>query len=232
MAGVGYSFKLRKLKRGSRGIGPRGVAPLASSRNNLPLFRGKAKNRLSVNVSDKRFDLPLTEQQFQMAHLTIDKEFRDLIPPLSDEELSALEISLKAEGCRDALIVWNNTLIDGHNRHTICTANKIPFETTDKEFIDRDDAKLWIIDNQLGRRNLTPFVRTELHLKKKAILAAEARKKVVEVGKQTGALKGKGKGAAGRVLQNSVKPLETSLCSFPVSLEATGSQNGGVFPMS
>jgi hypothetical protein len=144
-----------------------------------------------------------------MTNLTIDKEFRDLIPPLSDEEASALEISLKAEGCRDALIVWNNILIDGHNRHKICTAHKIPFKTTDREFIDRDDAKLWIIDNQLGRRNLTPFVRTELHLKKKAILAAEARKKVVEVGKQTGGLKGNGKGAAGRVQQTFAKPLDT-----------------------
>jgi hypothetical protein len=100
-------------------------------------------------------------------------------------------------------------LIDGHNRHKICTARNIPFTTTDKEFLDRDDAKLWIIDNQLGRRNLTPFVRTELHLKKKAILAAEAHRKIVETGKQTGALKGQGKGAAGRVSQNSVKPLDT-----------------------
>jgi hypothetical protein len=110
----------------------------------------------------------------------------------------------KAEGCRDDLIVWNDTLIDGHNRHKICTARNIPFSTAYKEFLDRDDAKLWIIDNQLGRRNLTPFVRTELHLKKKAILAAEARKNVIESGKQTG--RGNKK-----VQENSPKPLETRL---------------------
>jgi hypothetical protein len=108
----------------------------------------------------------------------------------------------EAEGCRDDLIVWNDTLIDGHNRHKICTARNIPFSTAYKEFLDRDDAKLWIIDNQLGRRNLTPFVRTELHLKKKAILAAEAKKHVIESGKQTG--RGNKK-----VSQNSVKPLDT-----------------------
>jgi hypothetical protein len=118
--------------------------------------------------------------------VNIDPELQWLIPPLSEEEYTALETSLKAEGCRDALIVWGNTLVDGHNRYKLCKANNIPFTTTEKHFIDRDDAKLWIIDNQLGRRNLTPFVRTELHLKKKDILAAEARKKVVEVGKQTG----------------------------------------------
>lgn len=132
-----------------------------------------------------------------------------LIRWLSSEERHLLRLGLKAEGCRDALVVWGNTLIDGHNRHKICTAHNIPFQTADREFIDRDDAKLWIIDNQLGRRNLTPFVRTELHLKKKAILAAEAKKKVVETGKQTGALKGLGKGAARRVLSNSTKPLVT-----------------------
>lgn len=93
-------------------------------------------------------------------------------------------------------------LSDGHNRYTICKANNIRFKTDEKHFADRDDAKLWIIDNQLGRRNLTPFVRTELHLKKKDILAAEARKKVVEVGKQTG--RGNKK-----VPENSPKPLET-----------------------
>jgi hypothetical protein len=108
----------------------------------------------------------------------------------------------EAEGCRDDLIVWNDTLIDGHNRHKICTARNIPFSTAYKEFLDRDDAKLWIIDNQLGRRNLTPFVRTELHLKKKAILAAEAHRKIVETGKQTG--RGNKK-----VLPNSAKPLDT-----------------------
>lgn len=56
--------------------------------------------------------------------LTFNNEFYNLIPPLSPEELSSLEASIKQEGCRDPLVVWNNTIIDGHHRYSICTADK------------------------------------------------------------------------------------------------------------
>ncbi len=52
--------------------------------------------------------------------LKIDSEFQSLIPPLTPEELAGLEDSLKSEGCRDALVVWNDTIVDGHNRYEIC----------------------------------------------------------------------------------------------------------------
>ena len=48
--------------------------------------------------------------------MKIDKEFADLIPPLTEEEYKGLETSILNEGCRDALVVWNDTLVDGHNR--------------------------------------------------------------------------------------------------------------------
>ena len=52
--------------------------------------------------------------------LTVDPEFRDLIPPLNEEELKLLEESLVADGCESPLIVWNGVIIDGHNRYAIC----------------------------------------------------------------------------------------------------------------
>ena len=87
--------------------------------------------------------------------IRIDPEFKALIPPLKPEESEQLEKNIIAEGCRDALVLWNGTLIDGHNRHEICTKNNIAFSTTEIEFESRDDAINWIIDNQLGRRNIT-----------------------------------------------------------------------------
>jgi len=61
-----------------------------------------------------------------------------------------------AEGCRDALIVWGDLLVDGHRRYEICKAHDLEFKITHREFESRDQAKIWIISNQFARRNLTP----------------------------------------------------------------------------
>lgn len=84
----------------------------------------------------------------------IDKEFQSLIPPLTAEEYAGLEESILSEGCRDALVVWGDTLIDGHNRYEICTKHGIPFDTVEMDFPDRDAVMLWMMKNQLARRNL------------------------------------------------------------------------------
>lgn len=88
--------------------------------------------------------------------IQIDEQFRTLIPPLTDDEYNRLKENILAEGIRDKLVVWNDTLIDGHNRYRIATENDLPYETVDMEFEDRDHALNWIISNQLGRRNLNP----------------------------------------------------------------------------
>lgn len=63
--------------------------------------------------------------------LTIDPEFKALIPPLLPEERAGLEASILDGGCRDALVVWKGqgVLIDGHNRHDICTKHGIAFRS-------------------------------------------------------------------------------------------------------
>lgn len=86
----------------------------------------------------------------------IDTVFQSVIPPLSDEEYGQLEINILEDGCRNPLVLWGDTLVDGHNRYKICTKHSIPYETVQKEFADREDAIIWICKNQTGRRNLTP----------------------------------------------------------------------------
>ena len=109
--------------------------------------------------------------------LTVDPEFRDLIPPLNEEELKLLEESLVADGCESPLIVWNGVIIDGHNRYAICRKHEIPFAIQEKNFSSRDDAMLWMLRNQLGRRNLNNYQRVELVLKFEPLVknAAEQR---------------------------------------------------------
>lgn len=50
---------------------------------------------------------------------------------------------------------WPHILIDGHNRHEICTRLGLTFEVVVQEFADRDAVMDWMDANQLGRRNLT-----------------------------------------------------------------------------
>jgi len=69
----------------------------------------------------------------------------------------------------------DGTLIDGHNRYKICQKHSIEFETTIKEFADREEAKIWILNNQLARRNLTVYQRGELSLRKADILRLRAK---------------------------------------------------------
>lgn len=96
--------------------------------------------------------------------IKIDPEFRDLIPPLSEVELDQLHSSLSASGCISPLIVWRDydILIDGHNRFTYCEENGIDFTVRQMRFTSREVAKNWIILNQLGRRNVSPDVASDL----------------------------------------------------------------------
>jgi phage N-6-adenine-methyltransferase len=90
--------------------------------------------------------------------LTISDELKSLIPALSPEELHQLEANLLADGCRDPLIVWAETqiLLDGHHRHSLCERHSLPFTVQELNLPDLDAARLWMIANQLGRRNLNP----------------------------------------------------------------------------
>lgn len=87
--------------------------------------------------------------------MIIDEQFRTLIPPLTADEYARLEENILKEGIRDKLVVWGETLIDGHNRFRIATENDLPYETIEMPFESREHALNWIISNQLGRRNLT-----------------------------------------------------------------------------
>lgn len=94
--------------------------------------------------------------------LLIDHEFKSWIMQLRSDEYQALKESILAYGCRDPLVVWNGTLIDGHNRYKICTENNIPFQVVEMSFNSREDVKDWIVLNQLARRNITQEQRDYL----------------------------------------------------------------------
>ena len=94
----------------------------------------------------------------------IDEELAGLIPPLTDDERRQLEANILADGCRDPLAVWaeEGILLDGHNRYRLCQQHDVPFDVREVSLPDREAAKLWIEENQLGRRNLTDDQRAAI----------------------------------------------------------------------
>ena len=100
------------------------------------------------------------------------------MPDLTPEEEKALEDSLCQEGLREPLIIWKgkDILVDGHNRLRLCKKHNIKIKTRPISFENKDAVKLWILENQAGRRNMTSFQRIEATLKLKDAIAAEAKK--------------------------------------------------------
>ena len=106
-------------------------------------------------------------------NITVNEELLAYIDPLTLDEHAALERSLQAEGCRDALVLWGEVLVDGHNRHSICSRHGIPFNTVQNTcFQSLADVHLWMIDQHLGRRSVSDFQRGVLALRRKDILRA------------------------------------------------------------
>ncbi|MBR7793315.1 hypothetical protein KDM87_11960 [Undibacterium sp. FT147W] len=104
--------------------------------------------------------------------IIIHEGLRAYIDPLTEHEYAALERSILTEGCRDALVLWGEVLIDGHNRYAICQRHNIPFKTIQNDhFNDLEDVQLWMIDNHLARRSVSDFQRGMLALRKKEIIS-------------------------------------------------------------
>lgn len=105
------------------------------------------------------------------SEITILPELQAYIDPLTPDEHDALERSILAEGCRDALVLWGNILVDGHNRYGICQKHGLPFQTVQNpHFQSMEDVHLWMIDQHLGRRSVSDFQRGVLALRKREII--------------------------------------------------------------
>lgn len=105
-------------------------------------------------------------------NIVVNEELKAYIDPLTAEEDEALERSILAEGCRDALVLWGDVLVDGHNRYRICQKHGLPFQTVQNpRFRSMEDVHLWMIDQHLGRRSISDFQRGVLALRKREIVA-------------------------------------------------------------
>ena len=103
-------------------------------------------------------------------------EMAELLPPLSAEQLDALEADLIKNGCYSPIIVNEDmVIIDGHNRQTLCEKHGLPYTMTVFSFEDLLEAKQWALDTQKGRRNLEKWELGKIALKLKPEIEAKAR---------------------------------------------------------
>lgn len=104
--------------------------------------------------------------------LIVLEKLKKFIPPLASDERAQLEQNILAFGCKDPLIVWETkqaainpdapnpddvcyVLIDGHNRYEICQKFGLDFRVNLIEIPTFEQAQDFMIDHQLGRRNLS-----------------------------------------------------------------------------
>lgn len=112
--------------------------------------------------------------------ITVDPAFQVLIPPLTEEERAGLVRKLVAEGCQKPMEIWphdgKDYLIGGYHSYAVCRDYRIRFG---RKYIhglpDRKAVFNWIIENQLGKRDLTDFERVELSARYHGWTAEKAR---------------------------------------------------------
>lgn len=126
--------------------------------------------------------------------LTVDKEFEDLLPVLTPEESEKLENSILQYGMLDPIKIWQEPdtdewiIIDGHNRYNILIKHNIEWHYwQDYKIMDelktREDVKQWMLEQQLGRRNLTETERYEIVQKFKDFFQKKAKENQSSGGK-------------------------------------------------
>ena len=111
------------------------------------------------------------------------QQFKELIPPLTDEEYKQLEANCLDEGIREPILTWNNYIIDGHNRYNIAQQWNLEFKTESKNFSSEDQVKEWMILNQFGRRNLSNYQRSVLALQLEDVFKVKAKENLSKGGK-------------------------------------------------
>lgn len=128
--------------------------------------------------------------------LVIDKEFEELLPVLTPDEFDKLEKSILKNGLLDPIKIWQDpktnqwVIIDGHNRYKILKKNNISWKywcdykiLYEKELPTREDVKQWMLEQQLGRRNLSEAERYEIVQKFKNVIKQKAKENQSSGGK-------------------------------------------------
>lgn len=112
-----------------------------------------------------------------MRELKIDPELKDLLPPLTDEEYKQLEKNILENGFdrNFPIMEWHGYIADGHNRYSICKKHNIEPVIGTIAYDTKEEVMEWMLDIQLGRRNLSPIQRIAVAEKYRPIYEKKAK---------------------------------------------------------
>ncbi|USF26241.1 hypothetical protein N510_001169 [Firmicutes bacterium ASF500] len=107
---------------------------------------------------------------------TVLPEMAELLPPLTGEQLAALEADILKNGCYSPVIVNEDmVVVDGHNRQRLCEQHGLPYQMAVFSFETMLEAKQWALDTQKGRRNLDKWELGKIALRLKPDIEAKAK---------------------------------------------------------
>lgn len=117
-----------------------------------------------------------------MKDLMIDPELKDLLPPLTDEEYKRLEKNILENGFDKnfPIMEWHGYIADGHNRYSICQKHNIEPVIGTLAYDTKEEVMQWMLDIQLGRRNLIPIQRIAVAEKYRPIYERQAKERQAE----------------------------------------------------
>ncbi len=139
---------------------------------------------------------------------TVLPEMAELLPPLTGEQLAALEADILKNGCYSPVIVNEDmVVIDGHNRQRLCEQHGLPYQMAVFSFEDLLEAKQWALDTQKGRRNLDKWELGKIALRLKPDIEARARENMSAGG---GDQKSEGAKSGCANSQNPISPVNTT----------------------
>lgn len=124
-----------------------------------------------------------------MKELKIDPELRDLLPPLTDEEYKQLEKNIVENGFdrNFPIMEWHGYVVDGHNRYKICKEHNITdYVVGTLAYETKEEVMEWMLDIQLGRRNLSPIQRIAIAEKYRSIYEKQAKENLIKAGNKYG----------------------------------------------
>ncbi len=135
----------------------------------------------------------MTGRYLDTSNFKIDKEFQELLPPLAPDEYEKLQQNILAYGLLDPIKIWcspdgNNIIVDGHNRYRVIQENNLELNSwTDykimSELQTREDVKEWMLEQQLGRRNLSDVEKYEIVQRFKSLIQNKAKQNNSDGGK-------------------------------------------------
>ena len=104
-----------------------------------------------------------------------------MLPKLSKEEYEALKESIRTEGQHYPIIInREGVILDGHNRLRICRELGIEPKFEVKNFADKFEEKLFVIDVNLQRRQLNAAQKVWLNLERYEIEKEKAKQRFEE----------------------------------------------------